>query len=129
MTSNPQNSDFQALLQDYMKPVADNGFTQSVLTEIGTQGQQHEQNITIYRRFGLYSAAFIGGIIAAVQLPKLNQLFKNLNVNQPALPNVEISNLETITTSLSQNTTLIGGALIILFALWITLDQRSAEIL
>lgn len=129
MTSNSQNSEFQTLLKGYMAPAKDDGFTQSVLAQIEAQNQQREQRITTYRRVGLYSAAFMGGIVAAVQLPKLSQLFKSLNTNTPSLPDVEISSLGILTANLSQSTALIGGTIIILFALWVIIDQRSAEFL
>jgi len=65
MMQNPDDNLFADMLSDYAAPVADDGFSDTVLNAIETEARKVER----IRRFSIYGACFIGGLIAASQLP------------------------------------------------------------
>jgi len=71
---------------------------------------------TKLRLYSLYSAAFIGGITASLQLPSLVNI---LNRSKFSLPNIE---------TLSTNFSAIGITLICALALWVMLDSKVSHI-
>ena len=68
------------------------------------------------RLYSLYGAAFLGGIIASLQLPKLMGLFTSFKITPPDL------------TYISLNLNLIGIAIILAIALWVIFDNKTSDI-
>lgn len=78
-----EDTRFQALLQDYAAPVADNGFTAATLTRINSRSH--------LRKPILVAATLIGGLIAISQTPSLLQAMEAF-----ALPEVQPLILTTL---------------------------------
>jgi len=74
------SEDFETLLRDYAAPVADNGFTDSVMDRVSP---------TRYRVPILAGAAFLGGALALFQLPGLIENFYKLDLFQFDMPTVQ----------------------------------------
>jgi hypothetical protein len=115
---------FQNLLSDYVAPTPDEGFSDAFMTQLSAE----ETRLPLYRRLALYGAGFIGGIIAALQLPNLVSLLQGLNVDLPA---ASMSGLDaaSVLTGMTQLSALLIAGLILGIAVWATLDQRSAAII
>ena len=116
MMQTPDDNLFQDLLSDYAAPVADDGFTQSVIAQIDRDTIKTER----LRRGLIYSACFIGGTIAATQFPALIKILAGLmpTLSSPApLPSVlPISQWAFLTMML------LG------FVLWAALDRTVSEL-
>jgi len=82
-------ADYSHLLQNYIQPVEDNGFSDRVLSQIN---KTQDQNV-LPRRGLILAAAFTGGVIAARQLPSLSRMVTNdgLITAIPSLPALDIS--------------------------------------
>jgi len=115
MMTQPDDNVFQDVLSDYAAPVADDGFTQSIMRGIDAESQR-TQNL---RRGLIYGACFVGGMIAATQLPGLMTLIGGLDV---ALPPVPASSPLPISQWTFVGVTLLG------FVLWAALDRKTSEI-
>lgn len=85
MNSTIDNKDdvaIDAFMAAYMAPATDDGFTQAVMQKARALHGFIEPEITAaetrLRRVAVYGACFIGGIIAAAQLPKLLSLASSM---------------------------------------------------
>ncbi len=114
-----QNDDkqFRGLLTDYAAPSPDDGFTETVMRSIDILEQQTLQVRQMKTRlYSLYGAAFLGGIMASLQLPSLITLFERFTFTLPDLSNI------------STNLNLISIGLILAIALWIIFDNKITDI-
>jgi len=119
MMSEPENNLFKELLSDYAAPVADNGFTDALMQEIQLRQQKRER----LRRSLLGTAFFVGGIIAATQVPNLVNLLAQYS---PSLP--ELKTGELMTTAKTSPLWSLLGVTVFGFVLWSLLDNRDASI-
>jgi len=70
-----QGDPVQNFLQSYNAPIEDAGFTALVMERADALVKKQAR----IRRWGLNAAFFIGGAVAAVQVPKLGALLSKLN--------------------------------------------------
>jgi len=70
-----QGDPVQNFLQSYYAPIEDAGFTALVMERADALVKKQAR----IRRWGLNAAFFIGGAVAAVQVPKLGALLSKLN--------------------------------------------------
>jgi len=111
------NDEFQTLLADYAAPTADDGFTDAFMQSINIAELQARQARQMkLRLYSLYGAAFLGGIIAALQLPALMNYLGRFKIDT------------TATTNLSLNFNILGMGLICAIALWVMLDNKTSDI-
>ena len=113
-----QNSDdnlFTELLSDYVAPVRDDGFSDAVLKAASAEGRKIER----VRRFSIYGASFVGGIIAAIQIPMLVSLVSKINIAVPAIPKAS-------SLPISQWSFLC--IIVLGFVLWAALDRKASDI-
>lgn len=113
-----QNSDdnlFSELLSDYAAPVRDDGFSDAVLRAAGAEDRKIER----VRRFSIYGASFVGGIIAAIQIPMLVSLVSKINIAVPAIPKA---------SSLLISQWSLIGVIVLGFVLWAALDRKASDI-
>lgn len=115
MMQNPDDNLFQDLLSDYAAPVAEDGFSDAVIKSIEAESRKVER----IRRFSIYGACFIGGLIAASQIPALVNMTAKIKLAAPALP-------ETGSIPLSQWSW--AGILLLGFVLWAALDRKASDI-
>lgn len=110
-----EDSLFKDLLSDYAAPVSEDGFSESVLRHI----QDERRKVERIRRFSIYGACFIGGIIAASQFPALFSMISKLKLAAPVMPDAGALSLSHW-----------GWAVIILlgFVLWAALDRKASDI-
>ena len=97
--------DFETALRDYAEPVADDGFTRSVMVRVSPSR---------YRLPVLLGATVIGGVAALIQLPGLIESFYKIDVFQFDLPTVQPLTL-----------TALG---ILGFIAWAALDRGWTEV-
>lgn len=120
----PDDENFRGLLAGYVAPAEEDGFSDIMMAEIDAQSvQANAAKQALLRRLALYAAGFIGGIIAALQLPKLLGLFQGAQTRLPDLPVSEFSLAE-----LSFNPALMMVAGVTGFILWAALDSRASEL-
>lgn len=120
----PDDNNYSRLLADYLAPAGDDGFADTLMAEIDAQNvQAAAAKLARLRRIALYGAGFVGGIIAAVQLPKLAAMFQGVEASIPALPVDGIN-----TSSLAFDPALIMAAIFVGLVLWAALDQRATEL-
>lgn len=115
MMQNPNDNLFQDLLSDYAAPVADDGFSESVLQAARANTRKVER----IRRISIYGACFIGGTIAASQFPALLAMARKVTLPTPAIP-------EAGTLPVSQWSVI--GLVLLGFVLWAALDRKASEI-
>ena len=116
MMQNPNDNLFQDLLSDYAAPVEEDGFSEAVLKSIDAEGRKIER----IRRFSIYGACFIGGLIAASQFPALLNMMAKLKLALPVIP-------ETSSIPLSQWSW--AGIVLLGFVLWAALDRKASDII
>jgi len=117
-----QNSDdffgdnlFKDLLSDYAAPVAEDGFSDSMLKSIEAKARKVER----IRRVSIYGACFIGGAIAASQFPALIAIAAKIKLAAPTIP-------DTGSIPLSQWSW--AGLVLLGFVLWAALDRKASDI-
>jgi len=115
MMQNPDDNLFKDLLSDYAEPVADEGFSDAVLKTIETETRKVDR----IRRVSIYGACFVGGAIAASQLPALMIMGSKLSF---ALPSIG----EAGALPFSQWS--FAGIILLGFVLWAALDRKTSEI-
>jgi len=115
MMQNPDDNLFQDLLSNYAAPVADDGFSTSVLKTAQAQTRRVER----IRRFSIYGACFVGGLIAASQFPALIAMTAKVKLAAPTIP-------DTGTIPLSQWSW--AGLILFGFVLWAALDRKASDI-
>lgn len=111
-----QNSDdtlFADLLSGYSAPVEDDGFTQALMADI----KAAERRLESLRRIAICAACFIGGMIAASQLPALGGIIANMNLSLPPSPSALPVSLWTLT-----------GMVLLGLVLWTALDRKASDI-
>ena len=108
------DNSYKALLADYVTPVEDDGFSASILKKLQVEKQG---SIINWRKTIISLAAFIGGMIAAKQLPALS----NLSHKALALkPDISLSPPYLIDPSIY---TWLGLSIVASFALWSLLEM------
>lgn len=115
MMQNPDNNLFADLLSDYAAPVADDGFSESMMHVIEAETRKIER----IRRFSIYSACFIGGAMAASQFPALVAMIAKIKLAVPSIP-------DTGAIPLSQWSW--AGIILLGFVLWAALDRKASDI-
>jgi LPXTG-motif cell wall-anchored protein len=115
MMQNPNDNLFKDLLSDYAAPVTDDGFSASVLKIIEAETRKVER----IRRFSIYGACFVGGLIAASQFPELIAMIAKIKIAAPTLP-------DTGSIPLSQWSW--SGIILLGFVLWAALDRKTSDI-
>lgn len=115
MMNQPDDNLFQDLLSDYAAPTVDDGFTQSVMHDIEARSKRIEK----LRRGLIYSACFIGGIIAAIQLPALLNMTAKINIVLPEVPSTGAIPLAKWSWA---------APILLGFALWAALDRKAQDI-
>lgn len=113
MMQNPDDNVFKDLLGDYAAPVADDGFTQTVMQVID-QDRAREERL---RHGFIYGACFIGGVIAATQFSGLMGLVKTW-----------LSRDLSLAQNLSYSSWTIAAIPLVVFTLWCALDQKTTEL-
>ena len=111
----PQDNLFTELLSDYAAPVRDDGFSDVVLKVAAAEARKIER----VRRFSIYGASFIGGLIAASQIPMLVSMISKMNVVVPAIPKA---------SSLPISQWSLLGFIVLGFVLWVALDKKASDI-
>ena len=104
MPHNSDDSRIDAFLGGYTTPVADNGFTAMVMAKADIEVTR----LARLRRRVLNATFFIGGVGAAVQIPKLWGLLQGLSMPNIAVPNVGVADaaifdMGTLTTTLNSS--------------------------
>jgi len=115
MMQNPDDNLFADMLSDYAAPVADEGFSDMVLNTIQAEARKVER----IRRFSIYGACFVGGVIAATQLPALVAMASKIKFAIPTVP--EASALPFSHWSFI-------GFVLLGFVLWAALDRKASDI-
>ena len=115
MMQQPDDNLFADMLSDYAAPVAEDGFSDSVLKKIEAETRKVER----IRRVAIYGSCFVGGIIAASQLPALVNMTTKINLATPSFP--EASTLPASQWSLA-------GLILLSFVLWAVLDRKASDI-
>jgi len=115
MMQQPDDNLFADLLSDYAAPVADEGFSDTVLKTVSSETLKLKR----IRHISIYGACFIGGIIAASQFPALINMIAKINVSIPAMPDAG-------TLPLSQWS--LAGIILLGFVLWAALDRKASDI-
>ena len=113
----------QTFLKDYSAAVPDAGFTAMMLDKADAQAAR----LSKIRSRMINAAFFIGGAVAAVQVPKLWDIVSGLTVPDVSIPTATLPDLSALdATALSINTTymMVGSIVIAAFTLWtIMVDQ------
>lgn len=115
MMQNPDDNLYQDLLSDYATPVEDDGFSMSVLKAAETATRKIER----IRRFSIYGACFVGGVIAASQFPALISMTAKMEFAAPA-----ITDMGSILLSQWN----WAGIILLGFVLWAALDRKASDI-
>jgi len=113
MMQNPDDNLFKNLLSDYAAPLEDDGFTQAVMRSANISAR-HVDN---FRRAMIGGACFIGGVIAATQLPALMGLIGKVDVALPAA-----------STDLLISQWALAGIVLLGFVLWAALDRKASDL-
>lgn len=120
MMTQPDDNLFQDLLADYAAPVSDDGFTDAVMHKLQAETARTER----IRRFAIYAACFIGGMIAATQIPTLMGLIAGMDVAVPELPSSD-----ALTASpLAFPQWAMISVVLLGFVLWAALDRKTSEL-
>jgi len=114
MMQNPNDNLFQDLLSSYAEPVADDGFSESVLKTIEAETRKVER----IRRFSIYGACFVGGVIAASQFPGLLAMTSKIKLAAPTIPDAGAIPLSQWSWA---------GIILLGFVLWAALDRKVSE--
>jgi len=115
MMQTPDDNLFKDMLSDYAAPVADDGFSLSVIEAIEAETRKVER----IRRFSIYGACFVGGVIAATQLPGLITMTAKIKLAAPSIPDAG-------SIPLSQWSW--AGIILLGFVLWAALDRKASDI-
>lgn len=115
MMQNPDDKLFKDLLSDYAAPVAEDGFSDSVLKTIEAETRKVER----IRRFSICGASFVGGVIAASQFPALITLAAKIKVTVPSM-------LDANALPLSYWS--LAGIILLGFVLWAVIDRKASDI-
>jgi len=115
MMTQPDDNLFQDMLADYIAPADDDGFTDTVMQKIQAKAARTER----LRKGLIYGACFIGGVIAATQLPAFMTILEDVNV---AMPDVSSP------SPLPLSQWLLPAAVLLGFVLWAALDRKASEI-
>jgi len=107
--------DNKDMLSEYAAPVTDNGFSDGVLKSIEAQTRKVER----IRRISIYGACFVGGIIAASQLPALVAMTAKIKLAAPSIP---------VTDSIPLSQWSWAGIILLGFVLWAALDRKASDI-
>lgn len=103
MMNTPDDSDYQALLQDYVAPLEDDGFSDVLLKQISDQQKQAARLKLILVGF----ACSLGGVIAGTQVKAFLTLMSE---------NVSMGSSVWVITMIA----------VFAFVVWATLDNREA---
>ena len=110
-------------LKGYAAPVSDDGFTALIMAKADAKVADAAR----LRRRIINSAFFVGGLIAAVQVPKLWDLARGMTLPRVSIPDVAIpdmSRLDAAAISANSAYMIVGGAMLGAFMLWaIMADQ------
>lgn len=100
-------------------PLVDDGFTAQVMAAHREVQISHMQKQVRLRRLWLNGACFVGGVIAAAQLPKLWGLLQTASAKMPtlAVPDIDLAPNAAILTN--PNYALIGGVFIAALMVWV----------
>ena len=115
MMQNPDDNLFKDLLSDYAAPVAEDGFSESVLKAIDLEARKVER----IRRVSIYGACFVGGAIAASQFPALIAMAAKFKLAVPTLPQIESFPLPYWS---------LAGLVVLGFVLWAAVDRKASDI-
>jgi hypothetical protein len=115
MMQNPDDKLFKDLLSDYTTPVADDGFSESVLKTIEAETRKVER----IRRFSIYGACFVGGVIAASQFPALIAMTAKIKFATTAVPDA---------SALPFSYWSLVGIILLGFVLWAVLDRKASDL-
>ncbi|WP_371396885.1 hypothetical protein [Fretibacter rubidus] len=110
-------------LSDYTTPVDDGGFTALIMAKADAEVAR----IARLRRRIINGAFFIGGLTAAVQMPKLWGLLAGLNLPTVSLPNITLPNITFVDAymldagviSSNISYTVVASLVVAAFTLWI----------
>ncbi len=115
MMTQAEDNLFQDMLADYAAPASDDGFTDALMQRIETEARRAAQ----LRKGLIYGACFIGGVIAATQIPALMTLLSTVDVALPDVPSP---------APLPISQWIIPAAIFLSFVLWAALDRKASEI-
>ena len=121
MMQTPDDKAFRDALSDYAAPIQDDGFTQSVIAQIEKETLKTDR----LRRGLIYGACFIGGAIAATQLPAFMKVLSNMS----AAVKIDMTVLPSTLPALLPVSQLTILMIVFLgFVLWAALDRTSSEL-
>lgn len=103
MITQPDDNEFEALLQDYSAPVEDDGFADSFAQNI----QAYEARLMRLRFMFLAVACTLGGVIAGTQFKSFMKLLGTYNIQAWSLWG-------------------LASFMVFAFVVWATLDNRDA---
>jgi len=115
MMTQPEDNLFQDMLTDYTMPASDDGFTDILMQKIQAEKARAER----LRKSLIYGACFIGGVIAATQLPALVTLLGGVDIVVPDVPSP---------APLPMSQWAFPIAVLLGFVLWAALDRKASEI-
>jgi len=116
MMQTPDDNLFKDLLSDYVTPLDDDGFTQSLMAQLDQDAVKTEK----LRRGLIYGASFVGGAIAAMQFPAF---IKMLSALTPTLPNAA-----ALPSDLPISQWTFMTIVLLIFVLWAALDRTTSEL-
>ncbi len=115
MMTQAEDNLFQDMLADYAAPASDDGFTDALMQKIQAETARTER----LRKFLIFGACFIGGVIAATQIPALMTLLGTVNMALPDVPSP---------APLPVSQWIVPSAVLLGFVLWAALDRKASEI-
>ncbi len=115
MMTQAEDNLFQDMLADYAAPASDDGFTDALMQKIETEAKRTAQ----LRKGLIYGACFVGGIIAATQIPALMTLLSTVDMALPDVPSP---------APLPAPQWIVPSAVLLGFVLWAALDRKASEI-
>jgi len=120
MSDNSEDKIFKDLLSDYARPVPDGGFSAAVLTRCARRKDNR-----VLKTVTIGSAALVGGLIAAAQLPALLQLTSKFSV--PEIPTSKLATIDvnTLASTIFASPFMLATALLVI--LWFCATVLSGD--
>lgn len=118
MHETPEDDMFTALLSEYSAPIQDNGFSANMMAMIASQDTQATVNAIKHKTIKamiIGSSAVIGGAYAALQIPSLLRIIRDVSLPKIdiTMPTVSGLNVPTIDPTLFSSSYMMAAAAII----------------
>ncbi len=114
MHDNFDDKMFKDLLGDYAAPLAEDGFSHSVMASLPQRDKVENKLRSVF----ISTGAIIGGGIAAAQIPAVWGYISGVKLPTLTVPNMDIAQLETAASS-SPSYMLIAAGLMALMIFWL----------